>query len=232
MTNNLNKEKSPKREIVIEKMPKIIFKLDDFVRPNGYWDRIDKLVCEEKIKVCIGIIGQYLEEATDEQINYIKEKSQSTYYEFFNHGYTHDCRNDIEFINHTFEEQLASLTKTQEICYKKTGVILHCFGSPTNAKDENTLKALEANSDITTWFFGDERYSKNNYKREIYMEKPFPVPSWNHIAEGLLSKGNVLDIIVLEGHPQLWYEDEWKTFCQIIKFLKNKNAEFVRPKEL
>lgn len=230
MISFFSSNKKENRTFEIQIVPKIIVKADDLYDFTQGMKKFVDYSFKQNLKINLGMIGKSLENPSKQYMQWLKKILQSGNVELFNHGYLHG--RPLELCGPSFEDQKQSILKTQNIVKEKLGVTIHAIGTPENEKDDNTLKAVEAISDINTWYFGHENYSKYLYKREIYLEKPFPVPSFNHILDGFISKSKNLDVVVLECHPQLWYKNEWNIFYQIIEFLKQNNAEFVLSQEL
>lgn len=214
-----------KRFFKIDSMPKIIIKVDDLFDDLKPMRKFAKYCLNNNICFCFGIIGQSLEHPSKAYLEWVKSLLSTGMVELFNHGYLH-CR-PLELCGPSYKEQRKSILKTQNIVKEKLGVVIKTIGTPENAKDDNTLRAVESVDDIDTWFFGHNDYSKCMYPREIYLEKPFPVPSLNHVMDGLIYKK--LDTVVFECHPHFWNREEWNTFYNIIDFLKRNNAEFILP---
>lgn len=210
----------------LDNVPNIIIKADDLCCDCAAMRKFVKYCLKQDVCICFGIIGNSLENPSKHYMKWLADILSTHKIELFNHGYLH-CR-PLELCGPAYAAQRASILKTQNIVQEKLGVTIKTIGCPENAADDNTLRAVESVTDLDTWFFGHAEYSKCLYKREIYLEKPFPVPSLNHVIDGLLTRRD-LKTLVLECHPHMWNKAEWYTFYKIIDFLKQNNAKFILP---
>lgn len=221
-----HRRKKRERFYALTKTPKIILKVDDLCKYSKSMVKFTEYCLKHDICFCLGIIGQSLENPSEQYIKWVKKLLATNMLELFNHGYLHACPSELCW--RSYSEQKFYIEQTQNIVKEKLGVTLTTIGTPGNERDKNTLRAVESVKDIDTWLFGDEKYSKCMHKRTVYLEKPFPMPSLNHVIDGLMHIDNV-DCVVLECHPQMWKDSEWKTFFKIMDFLKKNNAQFVLP---
>lgn len=217
------------KSLNLEHIPSIIFKVDDLENDCSKMRKIVNLSRKEGFKLCLGIIGNSLENPSEKYLNWLRMIIKYDNIELFNHGYIHN--RPLEFLERTYEEQKKSIDRTQKIVNEHLGITIHSFGAPENVKDEQTLLAINATPDINTWFFGSNNYSKLSPQRTVYLEKPFPKVSFETVKSGIIKYSNE-KIVVLECHPRLWKFYDWYNFKKIIKFLKNNNANFVLPREV
>ncbi len=210
---------------------KVIFKLDDLVNCNEAVLELDRYIKREDLKVCWGIIGNSLESADNNYLNFIKENNNRNY-QFFNHGYNHLEGPEYEFCGKSVEEQIDTISKTQKIVYDKTGITLRAFGAPCNRIDDNTTAALETFKDIKYWFYGKNNYSGISIPRKISIEKTVGNPNFKFFIENLRVLDKNIKVLTLQCHPYNWDIEQKTNFRLIIKFLKKLNCEFIFPNEI
>ena len=229
-----------------DKPPVVILKLDDlwgkagkdFIRSR--WLKVANYLTEKKIKSSIGIVGNALEGDKPEFFAWCKKQHESGLIEFWNHGYTHG---KVEFngkkvgvfaANH--ELQLDYFQKTQKLAKEKLGFPFTSFGSPFNSLNQDTAKVLATDPDIKTWMYGNTSYAKKaGYKGmvlgcKINLENPVHNPNYEKFV-ARYEKGNLGDMILIQGHPNGWDDKRWDAFVKIIDFLQNKGCQFMTPTE-
>ncbi|MBR1753506.1 DUF2334 domain-containing protein [bacterium] len=209
---------------------KVIFKLDDLVNCNEAVLELDRYIKREDLKVCWGIIGNSLESADNNYLNFIKENNNKNY-QFFNHGYNHLEGPEYEFCGKSVEEQIDTISKTQKIVYDKTGITLRAFGAPCNRIDDNTTAALETFKDIKYWFYGKNNYSGISFLPYTRAEKTVGNPDFEFLIENLSDSDKNMKILILQFHPYHWDFEQKINFHLIIKFLKKLGCEFIFPDE-
>lgn len=211
---------------------KVILKMDDLSEINPNVRKLDKIVDKEKIKVTWGVIGADLNIMPDDDVKWIIEKQKSGYYQFWNHGYTHSM-NPCEFKGATIDEQRDSLKRTQDLGKSKLGITFTAFGSPGNAIDENSAKALDFFPEITTWFFGlPDCNEKNILEQNMVLESRVGHVDFKNLKYNFEKNDSNTDIITLQGHPNLWNRSNFLEFIKIVKYLKKQGCTFVLPEEI
>lgn len=218
------------RHINIPKF-EIIFKFDDLANYDKKVRKLDNFIKEENLKVCWGIIGKYLENPSQEYIEFIK-KNNNKNYQFFNHGYYHLSNSEYEFFDKSEDEQETYIRKTQNIVFKKTGIILNIFGAPCNHIDEHTKLALEKIPEIKYWFYGIDDFNGCNIKRVIDMELGVGNPNFRYFTEQLQLLNSDKKILVIQGHPYMWNYEQWFNFKLIVLYLKQAGCKFIFPNDI
>ena len=121
----------------------VAFRLDDVVdaKPGYLQFVVIDFFMEQDIPLTIGIIGNQFG-ADQYTIDFLKNHldNSSKNLEIANHGWNH-----TNFKNLSFEEQDASIGKTNNLIFEKLGVMPKVFIPPFNEFDKNTLNALEKN---------------------------------------------------------------------------------------
>jgi peptidoglycan/xylan/chitin deacetylase (PgdA/CDA1 family) len=165
----------------------------------------------------------------------LKYLVKTGYIELWNHGYDHllnaqnsDGSSYDEFRYSPLDYQKEQLSKSQELAKEKLGITLRTFGAPSNAIDTTTIRALEAFEEIKVWFFGLEGSSKLVLGRSAEMEYPIGKPDYESFVRNYDSTRVYL---VFQIHPNQWDESQFKTFKQIIEFLRERQATFILPFE-
>ncbi|MDQ3392899.1 MAG: DUF2334 domain-containing protein [Bacteroidota bacterium] len=220
----------------------VILKADDLVNDSKSifperWDRFIEYIDEKGIKASIGIIGNSLASGNQAYFNRIKEYHLKGNIEFWNHGYDH-LINGInekgekyhEFKNSPLAYQKSQIEKAQSLAKKNLGFYFRSFGAPANGIDSNTLLALEADSTIKVWFYGDAATTKLNLARHPSCEIEYPVhnPDFEKLKQHY---DPVTDLLVLQIHPNSWDEIKFSEFFQVVDHLITNNATFINPYE-
>lgn len=224
--------------------PYVILKLDDLwqedelVHPG--WIKVMNFLNEQKIKGTIGIIGSSLESDNKAYYDWIKNRDKEGH-EIWHHGFCH-CRHkegEIEIREYRgkgLEEQCESISKTQTLAQEKLGLTLRSFGAPYNSTDEHTTTALSKIPELKVWMFKEtqtptDKFLLNRIK-EVNIEYPVHNPDFKKFKAGY-KKNKSETILVIQGHPRSWTEDErrFENFKQIILFLKKQKVQFVTPYE-
>lgn len=210
---------------------KVIFKMDDLEGHSNEVLKLDKIVQSENLKVSWGVVGFSLEKGDSKYFGWVRSKNITGQYEFWNHGYSHSS-GPYEFLDQSVVQQKESLQKTQKLGKKKLGIIFRTLGAPANKIDENTAKALDKISEIKNWFYGLPS-SKNNLIRTVNMEFSVGNLDASKLKEAWESDLKPEDkLVVLQGHPNMWNDQNFAEFVKIIKFLKEKEVMFVLPADI
>ncbi len=224
--------------------PYVILKLDDLWCKNDVvhpgWEKVIEFLNAEEVRGTIGLIGSSLEKDNIEYFNWIKEREQEGY-EIWNHGFCH-CRmnnngNEIsEFRGKNLKEQAESVLKTQQLAKEKLGITMHTFGAPYNSTDSNTIEAIEENPELKIWLYKDTELKTNKFLLnsipEVNIEYPVHNPDFDQFKSGY-EKYKSEPILIIQGHPRSWTEDEdrFENFKQIIRYLKKEEVIFTTPYE-
>jgi hypothetical protein len=218
---------------------KIILKADDLAGYPGKnkiipkrWQKFVDLIEKYSIKASIGIIGNSLLFDDTGYFDWIKKYHKKNIIEFWNHGFLHrrfnfDGETYTEFQGTSIDYQLNLISYTNNLAKEKLNIEFQTFGAPYNAIDENTSMALNQ-SNITHWFFGLDSFKGINLKNRMDIEHPV------HIVNKKFFINNFTNdkYAVLQAHPNNWDEESFLNFEEIVKFLLEKNCEFILPKEL
>jgi peptidoglycan/xylan/chitin deacetylase (PgdA/CDA1 family) len=233
------------KEISIDKpKPYVILKLDDLWCKNEIihpgWEKVIEFLNTEYVRGTIGLIGSSLEKDNLDYFEWIRKRDQEGY-EIWNHGFCH-CRmneNGVEireFRGKNKEEQLESIFKTQELAKEKLGITMHTFGAPYNSTDSITIDAIEQNSELKIWMYKETDIETNKFLLdripEVNIEYPVHVPDFKKFKKGY-QKYKQEPILIIQGHPRSWTEDEerFENFKKIILYLKKEEVIFTTPHE-
>lgn len=219
----------------------VVLKADDLIFDNiktipSNWSKFINYVEKRNLKASIGIVGNSLEYGTQDYFNVIKRIHSRGFIEFWNHGHDHIV-NSVngkgekyhEFKNSSLEFQTSQIKKTQDLAVKKLGFPFRTFGAPGNAIDENTIKAIEADTTLKVWFYGHPS-TKLNLARHASCEIEYPVhnPDFDKFKENYQELSSM---IVLQIHPNSWEELRFGQFHEVVDFLINKEVTFINPFE-
>ena len=190
------------------------------------------LLQESDIKASYGIIGFSLEEDNKAYFDWIKDLHASGRIEFWNHGYRNRKGTDKtgEFEG-SFEEQKASLERTQRLAKEKLGIELRAFGPHWSGTNAATARALEGIPEIKMWFYGPKDSSKFVFPRVLTLENPTHVPDFAKFKAAYERVGHDKKCLALQGHPNSWNDERWDNFVKIIDYLKSKGCVFMTPSE-
>ena len=67
----------------------VIIKADDLKDYGVTVKKLDKIIRKENIKISWGIIGNSLDNPSEDYVQFLKNNADGRYYHFFNHGYLH-----------------------------------------------------------------------------------------------------------------------------------------------
>lgn len=223
------------KQFVILKADDLIYDRELIIPEN--WKKFINFIESSQIKASIGIIGNSLESGNAAYFSAIKELNYKGLFEFWNHGYDH-LLNGInekgekyhEFKGSPLEYQKKQLNKTQALANEKLGIKLRAFGAPGNAIDFNTITALEADTIIKVWFYGNTVSSKLILARHQNCEIEYPVhhPDMQKFAT---SYDESASLLVLQIHPNNWDNYRFDQFKNILQHLQEQEATFINPFE-
>ena len=235
------------QEAVPAKAPQIvILKLDDLTTKDAdasgvstRWQQIANFVEKKKIKASVGIIANSLDADKPAFFEWIKAQNKKGLLEFWNHGQTHseklvDGKKIHEFKNVPFEEQKATLEKSQKLAKEKLGFDFAAIGTPFNTCSEDTEKVLEEFPEIKVWFFGPAKpkFSKKLIlERTVDLEKPVLNPDFEQFKTAYEKLAVDKEYIVLQGHPMGWKGERFKNFESAVDYLLAKGCVFMTPSE-
>ncbi|MCU0287864.1 MAG: DUF2334 domain-containing protein [Acidobacteria bacterium] len=199
------------------------------------WQKLLDYMAGRKIKVCVGLICNYLEKGNSEFFERLKEIEKNEYFEIFNHGYDH-VLNKLnnngepywEFFNTPVEQQKEHFLKAQNLVKEKLGFTMHTFGAPGNKIDANTTKAIETIPDLKVWFLGDPSSSKLVLDKKNWLENPACKPDYDTFVKHYTPNE---DYLVLHLHPINWSNDDFNVYIKILDFLIQQDVTFLLPYE-
>lgn len=199
------------------------------------WTRILDYMEKRKIKMCVGLICNYLEKGNAAFYERLKQIDRLEYFEIFNHGYDH-VLNEIneegehywEFFNTSFEQQKEHFNKGQNLVKEKLGITLHTFGAPGNKNDANTTKAIETIDDLKVWFLGDPSSTKLALTKKRWIETSDCRPDYNTFVK---TYSPAEDYLVLHLHPISWPTEDFDIFIKVLDFLVQQDVTFLLPYE-
>ncbi len=214
----------------------IILKADDITERYGNglsenWLRFIDFCIEENISASIGIIGRSLEIGSEKYFNQLSDLIKNELFEIWNHGYDHivsqkdeNGNTYCEFRDTPYDYQYGKLLITQRLMKQIFGYKMRTFGAPGNAWDENTISALNNMKDIDVWFYGNEELNKYNLQRKHDIEFPYGRVNYTKFVEGYNQSE---ELYTLQIHPNMWTDDEFEQFKDIIRFLKERDVTFI-----
>jgi peptidoglycan/xylan/chitin deacetylase (PgdA/CDA1 family) len=223
--------------------PRIIIKLDDLGSRNGRSsaEPVIDLLVQRKIKAGLGVIAAQLDTtagaAYGKYLTAINDNGEKLF-EIWNHGFNHSNNNppanNMEFKGTGYEFQKDHLVKAQARVKKLLGVTMHTFGAPYNASDSITNKVLGEQGDYRVFLFGNitANLSANikNYDNRVEMEITTGQVNYDHfIADYKKYKNRYKDLMVLQGHPNMWDAARIVEFNKILDYLIAQKCEFVLP---
>jgi len=219
---------------------KVIIKADDLAGYPGKtkaipkrWQKFVDIIEKYNIKATIGVIGNSLLFDDKEYFTWIKDYHKKGFIEFWNHGFLHrqfdfDGKKLYkEFKGTSYKYQLKLINYTNKLAKDKLGFDFVTFGSPYNAKDKNTIKALN-NSDIRYWFGIDKKFHGKCISKRLDIEYPTHIINFKQFKKNLKK----YDYAILQVHPNSWDKKSFKEFEQIIKVLLKKDAIFILAKDI
>jgi hypothetical protein len=223
----------------------VVLKLDDlrYVEGgpvSGRWDAFASLVLEKQIPASIGIIGNSLELGSEDYFEWIRQKHESGFFEFWNHGYEHsrilqDGQEIYEFSGSPLLDQVSTLKKTQDLAREELGIELVTFGAPYNRIDEQTAAALEEFPEIRIWLYGraGEGTTKTVLSRTpaVGIEYPVHWPVFYHFWNNYYFR-SLAPVITLQGHPNSWSESRLREFEMIVDYLQRIGVPVIKPSSL
>ena len=217
----------------------IIIKADDLAGYPGKdeiipkrWQKFVDIIENYNIKATIGIIGNSLVFDDKEYFNWIKKYNDDNLIEFFNHGFLHrqfnfDSKTYQEFNGTTTEYQLQLINHTNKLAKEKLNIDLVTFGSPYNAKDKNTMSALNQSS-IKYWFGGFNDFKGFNLTQRLDIEKPTHKVNLEYFKDNF----GIKEYSVIQVHPNSWDRASFEDFELMIEFLLEKRCKFIFAKDI
>jgi hypothetical protein len=218
----------------------VVLKADDFrFTPGGPvsagWRRFLAYAEQRNIRVGIGLIGNEIERADSNYVALVRELARGNRFEFWNHGYDHsvgvtDSSGHVvsEFRGTSYDHQRDHLSRTQELAWRRCGVVLRAFGAPGNAFDSNTERAIDERLDIAVWLFGPSLARKLVLRHSVDIEAPIFYPD----DQQFIAKYDSLpDVVTYQIHPKDWDQARLDTFSRVVDFLVQRGVTFTTPSQ-
>jgi rhamnogalacturonyl hydrolase YesR len=223
----------------------IVLKLDDLKYVEGgpvsrQWDAFASLILEKKVPASIGIIGNSLEIGNEDYFEWIRERNESGYFEFWNHGFNHsrilhENQEIYEFSRSPLLEQVSTLRKTQDLAREKLGFEFVTFAAPYNRIDHQTATALEEFPEIRIWLYGraGSETSKTilSWTPTVGIEYPVHWPVFYHFWNNYYFR-SAEPVITIQGHPNSWSEARLREFEMIVDYLSKLGVQIIKPSSL
>jgi peptidoglycan/xylan/chitin deacetylase (PgdA/CDA1 family) len=222
---------------------KVILKLDDMVQKGGevpqQWQRVHAYGVEQSLPLSMGIICNSLDGVYPNYFQTLKEWNASGLVEFWNHGYDHrqwqaDGQRVREFNASGYEHQSEHFQRSQQLAVDKLDLDFTTFGAPFNSTDAETDRVLQETPEITAWLYGPRGTAagKTVLKRNFSLNLEVKVGDVDFEAfKAAYNAKPVGQLLVLQGHPMGWDDDDFLAFTQIVDFLSEQGAVFVLPRD-
>jgi len=219
------------KQIVMLKADDMQYFEDEPAGISQTWLRFIDYVREKGLKANLGLIGNSLVKGNDDYLNFLKNVSQDSDFELWNHGYDHKL-NGInadgevyhEFWNTSFSQQREHLMLTNSLAKSLLGVELIAFGAPGNNIDEATTAAFNSLEEIDIWLFGLPGSNKTLFERTSEIEYPCPNPIYHNF---LADYNPETERHVFQIHPNSWDNEDFTEFDTIIEYLKTQQVYFL-----
>lgn len=224
-------------------LKRMVVKADDVTSAAPKWERFFQLSAEHGVKVTAGIIGQSLKNPSKAYADWILQWKNRGSVEFWNHGWDHkrweeNGKKLSEFGGSGYEHQKSHLTQTQEAGAKALDFTFTTFGSPFNALDQDSAKALLEIPDLKRVFIHPKHPMIPLMKGKIILPMNFVgeqdgvgKPNFQKFKESYEKKKDVT-FSALQFHPNLFSEEGFTEYASILKFLKQEGWTFVFSEEI
>jgi peptidoglycan/xylan/chitin deacetylase (PgdA/CDA1 family) len=222
---------------------KVVLKFDDLRQVDGAvaaaWQRVHALAAERSIPFSVGIICNSLEPSAPNYFKMIQDWHAGGSVEFWNHGYDHemwevDGERVREFIGSGYAHQLQHFQRSQDLARQKLGIEFTTFGAPFNCIDADTVKVLGQFPEISVWMNGpDQAQTRSkviNFGPHVYLEVELGKLDFDHFKSSYLNHEQE-PLLILQGHPMRWADQDFERFVQIVDFLLEQGATFVLPRD-
>ena len=221
-----------------------ILKTDDVTAVNAKWDRCFKIANDKGIKVSAGIITESFEKQGPEYDAWLKKWDASGTVEFWNHGWDHkrwtEGGKDLsEFGNSGYDHQIEHLKKAQAAYKNALGKDYTIFGSPFNAMDEDTAKALDKIPELKLIFCNPGAPATKAMKDKIFLPMSLRgehdgtgKPNFEKFKEDYAKNDKPsLTFAAIQFHPMGFSEQGFKDYAAILDFMKSEGWTFMLPSE-
>ncbi len=221
-----------------------IVKTDDVTSVNAKWERCFKIANDKGIKVSAGIIADSLEKQGPEYAKWLKKWDATGNVEFWNHGWDHkrwteDGKNKSEFGDSGYDHQIEHLEKAQAAYKKALGKDFTIFGSPFNAMDEDTAKALKKFPELKLVFCNPGAPATKAMRDRILLPMSLRgehdgtgKPDFEKFKDDYSKIDSPsLTFAAIQFHPMGFSEKGFKDYAAILDFLKSEGWTFMLPSE-
>lgn len=222
-----------------------IIKADDVTSVNGKWDRFFKLAHEHGVPVSAGVIASSAEKHGAPYAEWLKKWEATGKVEFWNHGWDHkqweeEGKKKSEFGGSGYDHQKDHLTKTQAAGKAALGKDFIAFGSPFNAMDADTAKALNEIPELKLIFCYPGAAPTKQMKDKVLLPMTLRgegagvgKPDFAKFKEEYEKKkaDPKLNFAALQFHPLGFSEQGFTDFAAIVDFLKAEGWTFMLPSE-
>lgn len=221
----------------------VVLKLDDMSQSQGgipsQWQRVYDYATERGTPISVGIICNSLEGDNAGYFDALKAWNASGLVEFWHHGYDHkqwtvDGKRMREFAGSGYDHQFKHFKDSQDLASEKLSIDFTTFGAPFNATDEDTKRVLQQYPGITVWLYGPKGDAagktvlKRNYS--VNLEVKVGDVDFDVFQAAYLAKP-VGQLLVLQGHPRGWDDQDFSAFTRVVDFLSEQGATFVLPRD-
>ncbi|MBQ2967883.1 MAG: DUF2334 domain-containing protein [Clostridia bacterium] len=216
-----------------EDAPYAILKFDDLGpgTVEAFQKAID--VCEEEgVVASLGLIGKRFNDETDPSVYTTIQNWHDNGFEIWHHGFEHSPE---EYSTYTYEQQKESFGKVLDLIQEKCGITITAFGSPHNNSTELTRDMIEENFPQIKAIMLASYEGTNNItvlNKQVRLEAATAgVMADYQTVQNRYANRRSGDVIVMQGHPSGWDEEELLKLKLIIQFLKQKGCIFITPTE-
>lgn len=223
-----------------------IIKADDVRSPHAKWERFIQVSQQRNVKVSIGLIGNSLEKNDPTYHQWLNQWLKTGQVEFWHHGWDHktweiDGKKFHEFGGSGYDHQKNHLLKTQNAIKPIIGKPFITFGSPNNAMDEDTTRALNEMSELRLIFVYPTRPVIQHLKNKTLLPMMLRgehdgtgKPNFDKFKQEYLSKKSstpVFTLTALQFHPMGFSDEGFKHYTDILDFLLSEGWTFMLPEE-
>ena len=222
-----------------------IIKADDVTGVHPKWERFFKLSEEHGVPVSAGVIANSFEKQDGEYDDWLKAWEATGKVEFWNHGWDHrrwdeKGQTKSEFGGSGYEHQRSHIAKVQDAGKAALGKPFTVFGSPFNAMDSDTAKALNEFPDLKMVFCHPGVEPTKELKGKILLpmflrgeHDGTGKPNFAKFKEDYEKKKTdpSLSFAAVQFHPGMFSEEGFTDYVAIIQFLKAEGWTFMLPGE-
>lgn len=221
-----------------------VIKADDVRSVNPKWERFFKISHERGVSVTAGVIANSIPKNGKAYAKWMKKWDATGKVEFWNHGWDHKRWDDngtarSEFGNSGYDHQSDHLMKAQEAFKEAVGRDFTTFGSPFNAMDMDTAKALNEIPELEIVFCYPGAAPTKAMKGKTFLPMNLRgehdgtgKPDFEKFKVDYAKKDNPkLTFAAIQFHPPYFSEKGFKDYEAILDFLKSEGWIFMLPSE-